>query len=215
MCRFEYAVGTDCALSRRERQRSRKRSCGTWGRMFFPGGPRMIGTGHRRRVTGEYRRVLCPIDFSSAAEVGVERAARLAERNRATLVLLHVYAPVALYAPPEVAGFSLMPSEAAWRAEAEDQLRRTRDRLLLTGVATHALMVDGYPPDQIVRVARRLHCDLIVLATSGRRGLLRVLLGDSVPERVIRRAPCPVLAFCATQPSQAHGRASHRLKAAA
>ena len=175
----------------------------------------MIGVSDKRRMTGEYRRILCPIDFSSAADVGVERAARLAAHNRAMLVLLHVYQPVALYAPPEVAGFGLMRSEEAWRAEAERELRRTRDRLRLTGVATHALMVDGYPPDQIARVAGRLRCDLIVLATRGRTGLARWFLGNSVAERVIRRASCPVLACRAPQPPCARGSLRHPLKAAA
>lgn len=175
----------------------------------------MIGRGSRRRVTGEYRRILCPTDFSPVARVGVERAARLAARDGATLVLLHVYQPVAVYAPPEVAGVALMRSEEAWRAEAEREIRRTRDRLRQAGVAAHALVVAGYPSDQIARVARRLRCDLIVLATRGRTGLLRLLLGSSVAERVIRRSPCPVLACRAPQPPKAHGRVRRPLKAAA
>ena len=175
----------------------------------------MIGRSLRRRMTGEYRRILCPTDFSSVADVGVEWAARLAARDRATLVLLHVYPPVAVYAPPEVAGIALIRSDEAWRAEAERELCRARDRLRQTGVATHALLVDGYPPNQIARVARRLRCDLIVLATRGRTGLLRLFLGSSVAERVLRRAPCPVLAYRAPQLPQAYGRIRYPLRAAA
>jgi nucleotide-binding universal stress UspA family protein len=175
----------------------------------------MIGRSHRRHRTGEYRRILCPTNFSSVADIGVERAARLAGRDRATLVLLHVYPPVAIYAPPEVAGVAWIRSDEVWRAQAERDLRRSRDQLRQTGVATHALMVDGYPPDQIARVARRLGCDLIVLATRGRTGLARLLLGSSMAERVIRRAPCPVLAYRAPQPPQVHGHMTDPLKAAA
>jgi len=175
----------------------------------------MIGRSPRRRMTGEYRRILCPTDFSSVADVGVERAARLAARDRARLVLLHVYPPVAVYAPPEVAGVALLRADEVWRAEAERELCRARDRLRQTGVATHALVVDGYPPNQIARVARRLRCDLIVLATRGRTGLLRLLLGSSVAERVLRRASCPVLAYRASQPPQVQGHMRHPLKAAA
>ena len=175
----------------------------------------MTGRSPRRRRTGEYRRILCPTDFSSVADVGVERAAGLAARDRAALVLLHVYPPVAVYAPPEVTGVALIRSDEAWRAAAQRELCRARDRLRQNGVATHALLVDGYPPDQIARVARRLRCDLIVLATRGRTGLLRLLLGSSVAERVIRRAPCPVLAYRAPKPPQAQGRMRDPLKAAA
>jgi len=169
----------------------------------------------RRRRTGEYRRILCPTDFSSVADVGMDRAASVAARDRAALVLLHVYPPVPVYAPPEVTGVALIHADEAWRAAAQRELWRARDRPRQAGVATHALMLDGYPPDQIARVARRLRCDLIVLATRGRTGLLRLLLGSSVAERVIRRAPCPVLAVRAPQPSQAHGRMRDPLKAAA
>jgi|MudIll2142460700_1097286.scaffolds.fasta_scaffold131272_2 hypothetical protein len=62
---------------------------------------------------------------------------------------------------------------------------------------------------------RGLRCDLIVLATRGGTGLLRLLLGSSKAERVIRRAPCPILAHRAQQPPQAHGRMRDPLKASA
>ena len=175
----------------------------------------MIGRSPKRHRTGEYRRILCPTNFSRAADVAVEQAARLAARDRATLVLLHVYPPIAVYVPPEVAGVALIRSDEVWRAEAERELGRARDRLRQTGVTTHALMADGYPPDQIARIAHRLRCDLIVLATRGRTGLRRLLVGSSMAERVIRRAPCPVLAYRAPQPPQAHGRIGYPLKAAA
>ena len=175
----------------------------------------MIRRSLRRRKTGEYRRILCPIDFSSVADIATEQAGRLAVRDRATLVLLHVYTPAAFYMPPEAAGVALIRSDDVWRAEAEQKLCRARARLRQSGATTHAVMVDGHPPDQIARVARRLRCDLIVLATRGRTGLLRLLLGSSVAERVLRRAPCPVLAVRAPQPPQAHGRMRDPLKAAA
>lgn len=175
----------------------------------------MIRRSIRRRETGDYRRILCPIDFSSVADIGAEEARRLAVHDRATLVLLHVYTPAAFYMPPEAAGVALIRSDDVWRAEAERELCYARDRLRQTGLVIHAVMVDGHPPDQIVRVARRLRCDLIVVATRGGTGLLGLLLGGSVAERVIRRAPCPVLAYRAPQRSRVHGRIRDPLKAAA
>ncbi len=175
----------------------------------------MAGHNPRWRATREHRRILCPTDFSSVADVGVKRAADVAARTGAALLLLHVYPPVTVYASPEIAGVALIRSDEVWRAQAHQELCLARDRLRQMGVATHALMVEGYPPYQIARVARQLRCDLIVLATHGRTGVFRLLLGSSVVERVIRRAPCPVLACCAPQPPQAHGRMRHPVKAAA
>ena len=168
----------------------------------------------RRGRTGDYRRILCPTYFSSLATAGVDRAASLAAREGAELVLLHVLAPLTAYVVPDVAGSVLVQFEEQARDEARTELRGLRDRIRVRGVPTHTVLVQGYAPDQIARAAQRLRCDLIVLATHGRTGLTRMLLG-SVAEALIRRAPCPVLAFRPPQPSLAHQHGLGRLKTAA
>ena len=55
-------------------------------------------------------------------------------------------------------------------------------------------MVFGDPATEIVRVAKAERADMIVMSTHGRTGLSRVLMG-SVAEKVVRRAPCPVVIF--------------------
>jgi nucleotide-binding universal stress UspA family protein len=60
-------------------------------------------------------------------------------------------------------------------------------RVAVTGVVT-----EGWPPEEIVKIARKRRADLIVVGTHGRAGMRRLLLG-SVAERVILLAPCPVL----------------------
>jgi nucleotide-binding universal stress UspA family protein len=57
----------------------------------------------------------------------------------------------------------------------------------------HRMLV-GDPAKEIVRLAREEDADLIVIGTHGRTGIARALLG-SVAEVVVRRAPCPVLAY--------------------
>jgi nucleotide-binding universal stress UspA family protein len=54
---------------------------------------------------------------------------------------------------------------------------------------------EGIAPDSILSFAQERKTDLIVMGTHGRRGYDRVVLG-SVTNRVMRRAPCPVLAIC-------------------
>ena len=51
----------------------------------------------------------------------------------------------------------------------------------------------GPPADVIAEVATKLPADLIVMVTHGRRGLARLVEG-SIAEKVLRNAPCPVLA---------------------
>jgi nucleotide-binding universal stress UspA family protein len=57
-------------------------------------------------------------------------------------------------------------------------------------VAHH--LVRGDPAAEIVRLARKAKCDLIVMGSHGRTGLQRLLMG-SVAEEVARNAHCPVL----------------------
>lgn len=61
-----------------------------------------------------------------------------------------------------------------------------------TAVSIH--LRDGSAYDQIASAARELEADLIIIATHGRTGLTHALLG-STAERVVRHAPCPVLAL--------------------
>jgi nucleotide-binding universal stress UspA family protein len=58
----------------------------------------------------------------------------------------------------------------------------------------------GDPATEILRVAREVPCDLIVLGTHGRTGLTRLVLG-SVAEEVLRKAPCSVLTVKAPPPA--------------
>lgn len=143
-------------------------------------------------ATLEFRRILCPVDFSEASAGALRAAAALARRHGATLTLLHVdlipgsAIPEALFpTPPEVAGQLTAPADRpllAWKAEAE--------RLGAPHVA--ALRSVGQAAEEILALAGREPYDLVVIGTHGRAGLDRLLLG-SVAEEVVRRATCPVL----------------------
>jgi nucleotide-binding universal stress UspA family protein len=60
------------------------------------------------------------------------------------------------------------------------------------GVTLEVQLEEGHAAVEILRVAEKVKCDLIVLGSHGRTGLRR-LLTDSVAEAVLRQAPCPVL----------------------
>ncbi|HSB82320.1 MAG TPA: universal stress protein [Candidatus Methylomirabilis sp.] len=81
------------------------------------------------------------------------------------------------------------------REHARKALKKLVVQLETRRIPTRTVMARGVPFYQIVRAARRLKCDVIVLATHGRTGLRHVLLG-SVAENVLRHASCPVLTVC-------------------
>lgn len=137
------------------------------------------------------RKILVPTDFSALSKQAQTWATELAKRYDASLTLLHVYQPIS-YALPE--GY-VLPS-ANLLADLEVNLGRALDeakkQLESAGVPVDTSLVQGIPFAEIVRFAREGGYDLVVLSTHGRTGLRHALLG-SVAEKVVRKAPCPVL----------------------
>jgi universal stress protein A len=138
------------------------------------------------------RKILVPTDFSAHSREAQAWAVELARHYDASLTLAHVYQPIS-YALPE--GY-VLPS-ANLLADLEVNLGKALDdakRQLETnpGLRVDTVLVQGVPFAEIVRLAREGSFDLIVLSTHGRTGLRHALLG-SVAEKVVRKAPCPVL----------------------
>ena len=78
------------------------------------------------------------------------------------------------------------------QAEVEQRLESSAQPLREAGVSVEILGLEGYPPEVVIDKAHENAVDLIAMGTHGRTGLTHVLLG-STAERVIHRAPCPVL----------------------
>jgi|SRR6516164_6028758 nucleotide-binding universal stress UspA family protein len=132
--------------------------------------------------------ILVATDFSPMSEHAFGFAGALARDYGARLVVVHVVRPpAAVYA--ETAVFVTEPDFSAAR-EALAKLRTP-------GVDVDHRLLEGEPGSSIVELAREIKCDLIVMGTHGRGGIVRVLLG-SVAEEVLRKAPCPVLTVKAT-----------------
>jgi len=151
----------------------------------------MAGSGPRSSKKGGFRRILWPTDFSPTAKAALPYAADLAADYGAQLVLLHVLPLYSMYVP-EVSGAVWADVQRRAKVAAAADLRRHAAQVKDARVRTHTVLAEGVPFDQILRVARRLRCDLIVIATHGRTGLKHAIMG-SVAENVVRRAPCPVL----------------------
>jgi universal stress protein A len=132
------------------------------------------------------RTILHPTDFSDRSRAATQVARALAVNHGARLIMIHVV-PFAIVAsevlPP--------PTDLTPYRDRLERLRAELDGADLkhpveTGVS------EGIPADEILRNAEDAGCDLIVMASHGRTGLSRLLMG-SVTEAVMRRARCPVL----------------------
>ena len=137
---------------------------------------------------GGYRRLLAPVDFSESSILALQQASTIASRQGASLIVLHVLEP-----PKSVPYVSMRGPVEALRERAAESLDELLDSASLAQAATQRLVVIGRSDREIVRCAREQDVDLIVMGTEGQSGLSRLLVG-STTERVLRSAPCAVLA---------------------
>lgn len=137
------------------------------------------------------RHILVPIDFDEGSAPQLEYASQMAQRLGAKITALHIWR-VPVYGFP--VGVT-MPAVELGRA-IESSATRALDSLLKPhrdqGIEIDALLRSGTPWEQILEVAKEVDAELIVLATHGRKGLPRALIG-SVAEKVIRMSEVPVL----------------------
>ena len=140
----------------------------------------------------QFKRILVPVDFSMHSETAVRLAADLARRDGGALHLVHVFEPIAYPLPDGYVLFTpLQLNELV--VQFEKQLTSMKTLALAAGapeVETHVRQ--GACATDTCELAKDGAFDLIVMGTHGRSGLSHLLLG-SVAERVLRRAPCPVL----------------------
>jgi nucleotide-binding universal stress UspA family protein len=143
-------------------------------------------------AVAEWKRILCPIDFSDASRAALETAAELSTRYGAMVALFHAY-PVPGYTFPD--GSFVASSKMMDELSTQAQKHLEEWKALAEGLGVKHVEMGtaiGEPAHEILEFARAQHADLLVIGTHGRTGLQHALMG-SVAERVVRRAECPVL----------------------
>lgn len=151
-----------------------------------------------------YKKVLLTLDGSELSATAIPHAAQIAASAGAEVVLLRVVDSVGhIIAQTTPAGFEGMggavsadlaqDAVAGQRAAAELDLTAAAQQLNSQGVSKVTLeIVEGVPGDAVVETAERLGCDLVIMATHGRSGLGRAVLG-SVADHVVRHVHSAVL----------------------
>ncbi|MFO1091800.1 MAG: universal stress protein [Planctomycetaceae bacterium] len=138
-------------------------------------------------------RILVPTDLSEFSQHAVRYGCEFARRFQAELHLLTVVQDVVALIPEPGMAF---PAPGEYMQELRDASREALERLpepqAAAGLTITREVRVGTPFLEIVRYARETNADLVVVGTHGRSGLAHVLLG-STAEKVVRKAPCPVL----------------------
>jgi nucleotide-binding universal stress UspA family protein len=141
----------------------------------------------------DLKRILLPTDFSKYSRAAVAYAAAFADKFGAEIHLLHVVQNVAVFLPDMVNVMPpVMPSFEQMTGAVRDAMRKLIAEEKLERFQVHQEIVEGTPFYEIIRLAKEKDIDLIIMGTHGHSGLTHVLLG-SVSEKVVRKAPCPVL----------------------
>lgn len=135
-----------------------------------------------------FQNILCPVNFDPISLSVLDAAVDLARANHGKLHLLYVAPmpresfgepiPLEQFSPPE--------------HEARQQLERMAAERIKERAPYDVAVASGDPAMEILNAAADPGIDVVVMATHGRKGLKRLVLG-SVAERVIRESPRPVL----------------------
>lgn len=135
-------------------------------------------------------KILCPIDHSDCSKEALKYAVSLAIKDEAKLLLLHVI---------DIRSFNEGLETMSTQIPDEETLEQLRVKLLdcipegiRDDMGVEALVIQGIPFAEIISTAKENNVDMIVIGSHGRTGISHMMLG-SVSEKVVRKAPCPVL----------------------
>lgn len=141
-----------------------------------------------------FKRILLSTDGSELSLHGVKLGIELAAACGASVFVLHVIEPFhsISYVAEMITATQAVYLEGAVE-RAERYLAEARDLAAKAGVPCDSGHLVGDPPSEwIVQEAQRRQCDLIVMASHGRRGFNRLLLGSET-QRVLQTSSVPVL----------------------
>lgn len=142
--------------------------------------------------------ILVPTDFSEFSKYALNYAIAFAQSFKARIVLIHITPERDMDAIRQASvymqGENVEELMAQRKAEDRKNLEEFIPPELKKGIKIETIHRVGIPFIEIIKAAREKKVDLIVIATHGRTGLSHILFG-SVAEKVVRKAPCPVLSI--------------------
>lgn len=138
------------------------------------------------------KRLLAALDFSPVSRSVVDRAAALAQAFAAELTLVHVAAPDPAFVGYETGPQTVRDARASELRSEHRDLQNAAEDLRARGIGARALLLQGATVEMLLREAREIGAEMIVIGSHGHGALHRALLG-SVSEGVVRGARCPVL----------------------
>ncbi len=143
-----------------------------------------------------FKKILVPTDGSALSDNSVQAALAFAAATGAAVVGLSVAQLYPFMLMPEAGAMvDLSTYEEIQDKSAQQAMDKFRQMAASTGVSSEVLATRGiHPYEEIVKVATERGCDLIWMASHGRKGLDKLLLGSET-QRVLSHASIPVLVW--------------------
>lgn len=141
----------------------------------------------------DIKRVVVPVDFSSTMNKVVDYGVMVADKLGAEILFLHVI--------NDFQGYDMMLVHPSFMSMTKDLEQKAEERMTHlvkdhqqreNGVRGHVVIGDA--ADEIIDYAKLEKADMIIIGTHGVKGLEKILIG-STADRVVKKAPCPVLVF--------------------
>ncbi|ABR55842.1 universal stress protein [Methanococcus aeolicus] len=137
-----------------------------------------------------YEKILVPTDSSAVSLEAANQALEIAKAMNSKVHAVYVV---------DIVPFVGLPTEGLWESmkeileeEGMEALQKIEKMAKEMGVNMTSKVLEGSPSNEIVKYAENEKIDLIVIGTTGKSGLDKILLG-SVAEKVSKKAHCPVL----------------------
>ncbi len=145
-----------------------------------------------------FKRILVPTDGSDLSFAAIQTAARLAKSLGAEIVAINVMPKLNQFVFPDYGAYEML-SEEAFEKETADEARAilavAEEEAATLDVACNSVTKrDAEPFRAIIDAASEYKCDLILMASHGRRGVTGLLLGSETT-KVLSHCRIPVLVF--------------------
>ncbi len=138
------------------------------------------------------KKILVPIDFSDYSKKALQYTVTFAKQFNAELCLIYVIEPVIYPADLSMGQVVIPQTEIDLSTKSRQELELLAKTEIGSLLKYEIIIKNGKPFMEIIETASEIDADLIIISTHGHTGVEHLLFG-STAEKVVRKAPCPVL----------------------
>lgn len=138
------------------------------------------------------KKILVPVDFSDYSKKALIFASDFSRQYNAELLLVYVVEPTVYPADFSMGHVSIPMMDTDLTQLARTELETLAKKEINPNITHQIIIKSGKPFVEIIECASEVDADLIIIATHGHTGVEHLLFG-STAEKVVRKAPCPVL----------------------